>query len=94
MENYSDIKYNRAKEKVEKIKGFYGNLTAYCIVIPFLMLVNYLTTSFPWVIFPMAGWGMGLLFHAMDAFERNPILGKDWESRKIKEYMEKDDFNL
>jgi len=34
------------------------------------------------------GWGMGLLFHYMDAFNHNPILGRNWEQRKIKKYME------
>ncbi|MGB3773689.1 MAG: 2TM domain-containing protein [Leeuwenhoekiella sp.] len=81
--------YQRAKEQVEKEKGFYGNLTSYCIVIPALAIFNYLTSSFLWFIFPAAGWGIGLLLHGFAAFNYNPFFGKDWEERKIKELMDK-----
>jgi hypothetical protein len=77
---------------VEAIKGFYGNLGAYCLVIPFLAYLNYRTTSFPWVIFPTLGWGFGLLMHGLEAYGDNPIWGKRWEERKIRELMEKEDF--
>lgn len=87
-----DKRYEKAKEKVEAIKGFYGNLTAYCLVIPFLMWLNWRTTSFPWVIFPILGWGFGLLMHGMEAYGYNPLFGKRWEEKKIKELMEKEDF--
>lgn len=85
-------KYRRAKERVEAIKGFYTNVLAYCFVIPVLAYINYRTTSFPWVIFPILGWGFGLLMHGMEAYGYNPILGKGWEARKIKEFMENDRF--
>ena len=87
-----DKRYQKAKEKVEKIKGFYGNLLAYCIVIPFLIILNYNTTSFPWAIFPALGWGFGLTAHGMEAFGYNPLFGKGWEERKMREYMEDDSF--
>ncbi|PRX54312.1 2TM domain-containing protein [Flagellimonas meridianipacifica] len=92
MENITDYKYRRAKEQVECIKGFYSNLTAYAIVIPLLAYLNYMTSSFPWIIFPAIGWGIGLVGHWMSAYDKNPFLGKGWEQRKIKELMEKDQF--
>lgn len=93
QDNFLDDKrYLKAKERVEAVKGFYGNLIAYCIVIPCLALLNYNTTSFPWVIFPILGWGFGLLTHGMEAFGYNPILGKNWEEKKLRELMDKDDF--
>lgn len=87
-----DKRYQKARERVEAIKGFYGNLAAYCIVIPFLAWLNYRTTSFPWIIFPVLGWGFGLLMHGLEAYGYNPLLGKRWEERKIRELMENDDF--
>jgi LytS/YehU family sensor histidine kinase len=87
-----DKRYQKAKERVEAIKGFLGNLTAYCIVIPFLMWINYRTTDFPWVIFPALGWGFGIVAHGMEAYGYNPLWGENWEEKKIKELMEKDDF--
>lgn len=87
-----DKRYEKAKERVEAVKGFYGNLISYCLVIPFLALINYNTTSFPWVIFPAVGWGFGVLGHAMQAFGYNPLWGKKWEERKMRELMEDEDF--
>lgn len=90
IDTIKELKYNRAKEQVKKMKEFYGNLMSYCIVIPFLIFINYKTTGFelPWVIFPIAGWGIGLLFHYAEAFDHHPFFGKDWEKRKIHKYMQ------
>ncbi len=93
MQNFEkENSYLRAKKRVEEIKGFYGNLTAYLIVIPFLAWINYMTTDFPWVIFPAVGWGLGVIVHGMEAFGYNPLLGKNWEERKIREFMSEDRF--
>lgn len=87
-----DKRYQKARERVENIKGFYGNLFAYCLVIPFLAWLNLRSTSFPWAIFPALGWGIGLLAHGLSAFGKNPFWGPQWEERKIKELMEQEDF--
>ena len=93
QESYINNKrYEKARERVEAIKGFYGNLTAYCIVIPILAYINYRTTSFIWVIFPALGWGLGLLGHGLKAYGYNPLFGKNWEERKIRQYMEDENF--
>ncbi len=91
-EYIADKRYEKAKEKVEAVKGFYGNLAAYCIVIPFLAYLNYNTTNFPWVLFPILGWGFGVAMHGMGAFGYHPILGKRWEEKKMREFMEDDRF--
>ncbi|MCB0473833.1 MAG: histidine kinase [Flavobacteriaceae bacterium] len=91
QENYiEDKRYLRAKERVEKIRGFYSNLLSFMIVIPILAYVNYRTTSFPWVIFPIIGWGTGLIAHGLGAYGINPILGKDWEEKKIRDLMNRE----
>jgi hypothetical protein len=83
--------YKKAKEKARNIRGFYINLTCYCVVIPILIFVN-LTYSpeFYWFFFSMFGWGTGLLFHASEAFNWNPLFSKKWEERKIKELLDKE----
>ena len=89
QESYiEDKRYLRAKEKVEKIKGFYSNLTSYLIVLPILVYVNFRTSDFPWVIFPALGWGFGVVVHGMEAYGYNPFMGKNWEERKIREFMD------
>jgi len=87
MKYNEDTAYLRAKDRVEKLKGFYGNLISYCVVIPVLIIVNLNTSNFQWFWFPMLGWGMGLTFHALETFG----YGKSWEERKIQEILEKDD---
>ncbi len=87
-----DKRYEKAKERVKAIKGFYGNLTAYCIVIPILIFLNYSTNSFPWAIFPTLGWGFGLLAHGMEAYGYNPLWGKSWEEKKIRDLMDNEEF--
>ncbi len=87
----SEKRYERAKKKVDELKGFYIHFSIYLIFVPVFIYLNVQSTSFPWALFPIFGWGMGVAGHAMEVFGYNPLLGKDWEQRKIKELMEKDD---
>ncbi|NER14137.1 histidine kinase [Leptobacterium flavescens] len=86
-----DKRYQRARERVDALKSFYGNVISYLIVIPLLAIFNYRTSDFPWVIFPALGWGFGVIAHGMEAYGYNPLLGKRWEERKIRELMEKEE---
>ncbi|CAN5361471.1 histidine kinase [soil metagenome] len=90
METYRDNENNayfKAKERVKEIKEFYGNLISYCIVIPFLIFINYYTFwRFQWFWFPLFGWGLALSIHAFSVFG----YGQNWEERKIRELMEKE----
>ncbi|MDT0552199.1 histidine kinase [Urechidicola vernalis] len=80
-------KYLRAKKRVEDLKGFYGSIVAYCIVIPFLIYINLSTSpGFHWFWFPMGGWGLGIVIQAFQIFG----YGASWEQRKIREIMNKE----
>jgi hypothetical protein len=81
-----NMAFMRAKDRVEKLKGFYGNLISYCCVIPVLIFINLRTGGFQWFWFPMFGWGMGVTFHAIETFG----YGKSWEEKKIREILNKD----
>ena len=90
-ENIESTRYLRAVEQVEEIKGFYSSLIAYFIVIPILIYINLTyVPQFHWFWFPMLGWGIGMIFQGFKAFSYNRILGRNWEERKIKEFMESD----
>lgn len=82
-------RYQRAQKRVKDIKGFYSHLTAYCFVIPFIIFINLkFTPQFHWFWFSTLGWGLGLFFHWVKVFGFNALgLGKNWEERKIKEFM-------
>jgi len=84
-------KYIKAKKRVDNLKGFYSNLLSYCLVIPFLIFINLMTSpNHLWFWWPMFGWGIGIAFHAFGVFNHKIGLGKEWEERKIREYMDKD----
>ena len=86
-------KYYRAKERVESIKKFYTGLLSYLFFISLLAGINYWTDEwrYPWFLWAAFGWGIGLIFQAIKTFSLNPFFGRDWEERKIKEYMEEDE---
>jgi two-component system LytT family sensor kinase len=84
---HSDSAYLRAQKRVDDLKGFYSNLISYCLIIPFLIGLNYYTSwHFKWFWFPMFGWGIGLCFHAFGVFG----FGNSWEENQIKNYMDKE----
>ena len=92
MREFNENSYVRAKERVKDLRDFYGSLMAYLIVIPLLWYINYEFSNFIWwAIFPTIGWGIGLAFHAYRVFAKNAILGKAWEERKIREFMEEEE---
>lgn len=81
-----NMAFIRAKERVEKLKGFYGNLISYCCVIPLLIFINIQSGGFQWFWLPVLGWGMGVSFHAFETFG----YGKSWEEKKIQEILNKE----
>ena len=91
-------RYKIAKKRVEEEKGFYKHLTAYIIINVFLTLINsdFIDEGFSnWLdwnlYFTAFFWGIGLFFHWIKVFKPNIIFNKQWEERKIKEIMDKDD---
>lgn len=77
--------YERASKRVKELKGFYGNLTSYCLVIPFLIFVNlYTSPQYLWFFWPMLGWGIGLASHAIAVFG----ISRDWEERQIQKILD------
>ena len=53
----SNINYANARKRLEDLKGFYWSAIAYCLVIPFLITINYLTSwhEHKWFVYPMLG---------------------------------------
>lgn len=87
--NKESLAYDRAYKRVKEIKGFYGNLISYCLVIPFLIFINLKTVpEYHWFWWPMLGWGIGVISHGLQVFG----IGKNWEEKKIRELMKKDQF--
>ncbi len=90
--NTNENKYLRAKDRVAAIKKFYSSLLSYVVFIALLAALNYYINQWsnPWFLWAAFGWGIGLVFHAFKAFRWVPFMNKDWEDRKVKEFMNED----
>jgi len=86
-------KYKNARERVAELKKFYSSLTTFIIVNLFFVVLNYITNGFEymWFLWITLWWGIGLGFHALKVFGFNLIFSNDWEKRKIREYMEREE---
>ena len=62
--------YEQAKKRVEEKKGFFVHLTVYIIVNIMLVLIWAFAADggYPWFLWPLGGWGIGLLFHFLGVF--------------------------
>ena len=87
-------RYRKAKERVKEIKGFYIHATMYLLVNAGLVVIN-LTTSneYYWFVWPILGWAIGLVAHAIAVFGIPGLFDREWEERKIREYMGTDHDN-
>lgn len=103
--NQPSSSYERAQKKVKDIKGFYGHLAVYVIVVSIVLLtrgrfMSIQNTIFQnsdylnWIDWNVFGtpiiWGLFLVAHGTRVFGKNPFLGKTWEERQIQKYMEED----
>ncbi len=85
--------YKRAERRVQAKIGFYWHLASY-IVVNGLLIVIYLLTgplpglySYPWFVWPMFGWGIGLFFHFMGVFVFNGSNSENVKQQMIQEEL-------
>ena len=78
-----------AKNHVAALKGFYIHLAVFILVMLLLLAVNVATATPWWVQWPLLGWGIGLIGHAVGVFGRVPVIARDWEARQVAAYMAK-----
>ena len=87
--NTKEIKYLKAKERVEALRGFYIHLTVYVIVNLGLFIINMMMSPETlWFIWPLMGWGIAVALHALRVFVERP--GSSWEEKKIAELMQEE----
>jgi len=97
MENFKkEDAYIRAEKRLKELKGFYWHAFWYVAVNLFLIgmavvngndITHFGTFSTPFF------WGIGLGFHALSVFGKNLMFSKNWEERKVREFMDKDKKN-
>ena len=93
--NDSKEQYEMALNKVKKLKGFYTHLIVYLIVNAFIVVGNFKNLEvgesyFQFNNFTTAFfWGIGLVAHGFSVFVPHFVFGKDWEDKKVKQFMDK-----
>lgn len=86
--------YLRAQKKVKSLIGFYWHFASYVIVNIFIISMIVINGGEFWSFGTFATaffWGIGLFFHFLGVYGPDFFFGKNWEERKIKEMMDKDD---
>ena len=82
--NVAEQEEREAFRHVRRLRGFYAHLYNYLGVNLGLLIINLVfTPARLWVLFPMLGWGVGLLMHALSVFRPAWPFGPEWERRQV-----------
>lgn len=95
--NKNSEEYQYAKNRVKKIKGFYVHFTIYIVVNMMIIFGTYFDRPFTLESFlkfetfaTALFWGIGLIAHAASVFGKDLIFNKNWEEKKIQEFIAND----
>jgi hypothetical protein len=71
-------RYERARRRVQELRAFYVHLTVFVAVNILLHVINFATApGVYWAFWPLLGWGIGLLAHALATYRWMPFAGKE-----------------
>ncbi|WP_298534587.1 2TM domain-containing protein [uncultured Algibacter sp.] len=93
MEEHKEQSYIRAKKRVKKLKIFYFHLIGYIVSVVLLCYNLWIVAGpykdfFIWFnIIIMIAWGIIMVFHALHVFKGKSFFTKNWEEKKVREYM-------
>ena len=78
--------YEEAKKIVEEKKGFRNHFIVYLCVNALLVVIWAFTGwGFPWFVFPLGGWGIGVLFHFLNTY----VFSREADTEQIEKEAEK-----
>lgn len=97
MEKLTEEQYRlaRAMKKIDDMKGYYMHVAAYILMNAFILIAWQVDDVFPesfylTSIYIIAVWGgAGLLLHTILHFANIRLLGRKWEERKLRQFLEK-----
>lgn len=92
-----ELKYKRARKRVEEIKGFRIHLTVYFAINLLIAFGNgYSNWTSGKAVFqnymlltPLF-WGMGLGIHALRVFAVDKVFSKKWEARQMERFLKEE----
>ena len=72
--------YKEAKKIVEEKKGFRTHFIVYLCVNALLVVIWAVTgRGLPWFLFPLGGWGIGVLFHFLGVY----VFSRETDTREV-----------
>jgi fatty acid desaturase len=78
--------YKEAEKIVEEKKSFRTHFIVYLCVNAFLVIIWAVTSrGFPWFVFPLGGWGIGVLFHFLSIY----VFSREADTSEIEKEAEK-----
>ncbi len=101
--NLEGEKYTRAKSRVKELKGFYVHLVIYILMNTLITIINIFDNMYNnestfyeafWNLENFTVWffwGIGVAIHGFNTFGLSLLFGKNWEARKIEEFIEKEE---
>lgn len=76
-----------AKRQVAARKAFYIHLAIYTVILTGLFMLNLAVSRQWWVQWVFAGWGIGVVAHALAVFGSKPKTVANWEERELNRIM-------
>ena len=85
----SDHLYPLARKRANMKIGFAIHVTVYLAVMVLLIFINVVSWSgYPWFLWPLGGWGFGLVIHGLVTFLATSSGLRGWRKRLIDEELE------
>jgi len=85
--------YQKARDRVQEGKGFYAHAVMFLVANVALAVLNLATfkksDGIIWFIWPLIGWGVVLVVHAISVFGIGRFLGRGWEQRQIQRELDR-----
>ena len=79
---------NQLHELARKRVEFRRHLVVYFVIMAILWMIWFLTgAGYIWPIWPMAGWGIGVIFHYLFEYRSSSFLSEEEEYKKLKKEM-------
>ena len=80
---------NQLRELAKKRVEFRAHLLVYVLVNSLLWIIWFVSGGgYPWPMWPLAGWGIGVLFQYLFDYRSSRFLSMDEEYKKLKRKME------
>ena len=86
MEAFTDT---QLRELAKKRVDFRRHLIVYFVMNSMFWIIWYVTGgTYPWPVWPMAGWGVGVIFHYLFDFRSSNLFSEDEEFKKLKKIVD------